>query len=182
MNSWVDSGRRHQTPSLIAKSKGAARGRMEMFDHRLKAYRNADPGAFSPFPPLPSFFCLIALSMSFWVLPILAWYPLVAHGTAITSASDQSAARPRPRTETFNRSQTNRQSTNRHVLLNLPPRYNNHKITSRQTREASTIRSGSKRSTSNLLRHIRTTVQIGPTRSCRHQSPRVPLFKLFDIK
>jgi hypothetical protein len=46
----VDRGRRHQDPSLIAQSKGAARGRMEMFDHRLKVYRNADPGAFSPFP------------------------------------------------------------------------------------------------------------------------------------
>lgn len=90
MDGWVDRGGRHQDPSLIVKSKGAARGRTEMFDHRLKVYRNADPGAS---PPLPSSFCLVALSMSFWVLPILAWYPLVAHGTAITSASDQSAAR-----------------------------------------------------------------------------------------
>lgn len=176
---WVDRGRRHQDPSLIAKSKGAARGRTEMFDHRLKVYRNADPGAFSPFPLLflPCRTVNVLLGSAD---PRMVSACCSRHSNHISIRSIGRSTRPR--SETFNRSQTNRQSRKRHVTLNLPPRYNNHKITSRQTRYASTIRSGSKRSTSNLLRHIRTTAQIGPTRSCRHQSPRVPLFKLFNIK
>lgn len=61
MDGWVDRGRRHQIPSLIAKSKGAARGGMEMFDHRLKVYRNIETLIPVLFSLCPSSFYLVAL-------------------------------------------------------------------------------------------------------------------------
>jgi hypothetical protein len=123
-NGWVDRGRRHQDPSLIAQSKGAARGRMEMFDHRLKIHRNADPGAFLPFPLLflPCRTVNVLLSSDDpRVVPTCR--PRHSNHISIRSIGRST----RPGTETSIASQTNRQSTNRHVSLNLPPRYNNHK-------------------------------------------------------
>jgi hypothetical protein len=124
MDGWVDRGRRHQDPSLIAQSKGAARGRMEMFDHRLKVYRNADPGAFLTLPLLflPCRTLNVLLGSADPRM-VSACCPRHSNHISIRSIGRST----RPRTETFNRSQTNRQSTNRHVSLNLPPRYNNHK-------------------------------------------------------